>query len=156
MLAPCSFLHTSAAAQIKFRGLGLPLVHGWWAHRTPAAGTRFPVLSQSRLEPVCSTDPMVLVGLRWPLVFPRQGKWAMRALCDGHLALRVPRETRLSALLTALQGLWGPACTQLGQTRVDGARRIASIRSPGILSRPNLLFLIGIIYKCIGFLFLFF
>lgn len=116
------------------------------------------ITKQTGLEPACSTGPTAhaLMGLWRSLGFPRQGKQAVCALHDGHITLRVPRGTGLSILLTTLQEPWGPAHTRLGQTRVDKARRIASIRSPGILSWPNLLFLIGIIYKCIGFLFLLF
>lgn len=127
---------------------------GAWAHccRHNAPSV---VTEQIGLEPACSTDPMAsaLMGLRWPMAFPRQGDQATYAGHDGHLALM---DSGLSTSLTTLQGPWGPACTRLGWTRVDGARWIASIRSPGLLSLPKMLFLIGIIYKCIEFLFLLF
>lgn len=75
---------------------------------TPAAGVRLPLIipKQTGLDPTCSTSLMAcaLLGLRWLLWLSRQGKQVTHVSHDGHLTLRVPRETRLSVRFAALQG----------------------------------------------------
>lgn len=139
-------LHSSTASQRLGTTLGDE-------HMGPLPQPRgCPIIpKRTGLEPACVQD-RALTGLQCPSALPRRGKQVLRALHDGHQQ-EPPQGSRVPALLTALQGPRGPARAGLGHTRADGARPIASTRSPG---RPKLLFLIGIIYKCVGFLVLLF